>query len=609
MKISVQSIKYTYLKLKMVLHPFLKMCVRFIFGIDVFICLLALALFIYQFGFNVPEHQMLFAKSVYYLTFLFLVVRQTISIIQSLINRKQPTRNKLKEFLYYSIVLLVFLAHWVFPESWMSDVIFRTLSHEYILYVLAAIHVIVTLSQSVISWLNTYLNPYWLFVGSFLFLIFAGAGLLMLPNATHEPITFFQSLFTSVSAVCVTGLVVVDTATTFSPVGKAILLFLIQAGGIGIMTFTSFFGFYSQARHSVQSQLTIRNMLNDEEGFGQLLNSLRNVVFVTFLVEIIGAVFLLLSKDIYTWKTVAESFFHSVSAFCNAGFSIYSNGFMNEAIHNNIGYLFSASLLILIGGLGFPIIFNLINWLKYRLAILFRRVFRKQQTFKHIPRILNTNSVIVLITSAALLVFGTVFFYISEYNNALAALTQLEKISTAFFMAVTPRTAGFNSFDMSSLFPVSLLFMIPLMWIGASPMSTGGGIKTTTFGIALINVWNTIRGREKNEVRYRQISPSTVNRAFVIIFVSIVLLMICVLLMRIFEPHVAIEHIVFECVSALSTVGLSVDLTPTLTPQSHALLIVLMFTGRIGFITLLSCFIKPKTFHNYQYPHEVIAIN
>jgi len=602
-------LKSLFLKTKISLLPFFRLLISTFRRVDVAFCVLTLAVLVYQFGFGIPEHQIGYASLIYKLNFLIYVVSLTVWQSRQF-SSIMSSRRFYGGFFYYLLVLITFLAGWVLPKHLLvENPLLNFFDQVWIVYIFVAIHVVFSLSQSFTRSLNQHLNPNWLFVGSFLFLIFAGTGLLMLPKATYLPISFLEALFTSVSAVCVTGLVVVDTASAFTPIGKTIIILLIQAGGIGIMTFTSFLGLFSNTRQSLQNQFIIKNVINNDESISNLFSGLRNIIIVTFFVEFFGALFLYYSAGGDSWTDVFVSVFHSISAFCNAGFSIVPDGLYNSTFSNNYSYLTAVSFLIIIGGLGFPIIFNLFTLLKYMLVNQIRFLFGEQKHYKHIPRILNSNTVIVMYTTIFLLVSGTVLFYFTEFDNVLAPHKGIGKIASAFFLSVTPRTAGFNSFDMTQLYPMTVMWMIFYMWIGASPMSTGGGIKTTTFGIAILNIWNTLRGRDHIEIRYRQIAASTVNRAFVVIFISIVILSMSTMLISWLDPQVPLRSVLFECVSAISTVGLSINVTPTLSHQSQIVLIVLMFVGRIGFLSILSCFIKPRQNLNYQFPHENISIN
>lgn len=600
--------KSLYLRLRLFLQPFLAFLWSSLRVINVLSSLLMVGVVVYGIGFQMESHMMevfpLF--NVAYLLFFF---ELTISVFKNLFSEHKPKQWYLIAA-FYTLLSYISVVWFVLPHSIVESFAFLNAVHNVYVIVGAVILIsVIKLSVVLTQSLTSRLNPTWIFVGSFALLIIFGAGLLYLPRATAHPIRFIDALFTSVSAVCVTGLTTVDVSSTFTLMGKSVIALLIQLGGIGIMTFTSFFGLFFIGKHLTQNKLLIKDLIDPQKGIGQIFKTLWYIIFVTFVVEIIGAYLIFLSIDGHTWSDVGFAVFHSISAFCNAGFSTVSDGLFNESLRFNYQLHLIVAFLIVIGGLGFPIIFNLGKWLLHVVRNLFRRLFGKEKRYLHIPHLLTSSTWIVVTVTAILLLGGTLVFYVTEYDNLLANLSSSGKLITAFFMSVTPRTAGFNTFDMGNMHPMTILWMIVLMWIGASPMSTGGGVKTTTIGIAFLNVWHTLRGRDHIEIRKRRISETTVNRAFIIIFVSLVVLAIGVVCLAWFEPHISLQALLFEAVSAFSTVGLSMNLTPSLSDASHIVLIVLMFVGRVGLISLLSCFIKPKQHLNYQYPSESIPIN
>ncbi len=513
---------------------------------------------------------------------------------------------KLVGFLF---LLLIGVA-WALPQNVVdAHVVLVWLRNVYLLFGIVVVQAIVHLSSVVTQSLHSRFNPQVIFVGSFALLVLMGAGLLMLPRATTEPISFVDALFTSVSAVCVTGLTTLDVATIFTPLGKTIICLLIQIGGLGIMTFTSFFGLFFAGKHLSQNKMFIKDLIDPEKGVSQIFKTLWYIILVTLSVELIGAYGIFVSIGGQSWSDAAFALFHAISAFCNAGFSTVSNGLFNVAYSENYTLHLIISLLIVIGGLGFPIIFNLMRMLLHGLRNLLRSLFGLQKRKLYIPHLITSNTLIVIVLTAVLLVGGTVIFYMTEYYNLMEGRSAWGKFVTSFFMAVSPRTAGFNTFNMTDMMPMSVLWMIVLMWIGGSPMSTAGGVKTTTIGIAFLNIWHTLRGRDHIEIRNRRISDTTVNKAFLIIFMSLLVIGIGVLTLSYLEPTVSLDYLIFEVVSAVGTVGLSMNLTPQLCEASHVVLIVLMFVGRVGLINVLSCFIKPKRYLNYQYPSESIPIN
>ncbi len=455
------------------------------------------------------------------------------------------------------------------------------------------------------------LNPAQLFILSFLTIIFLGALLLMLPNATHSGISFLDALFTSTSAVCVTGLIVVDTATYFTDFGKVIIMGLIQVGGLGILTFASYFSYFFKGGSSFESQLMMSDVNNTKQ-IGEVFNTLKKIILITFLIEFTGALFIYFQLDSALlpsfYERVFFSAFHAISAFCNAGFSTLTNG-MYE-----FGYQFNYSLhLILIGlfvfgGLGFPIIVNVIGYFKYFIRNTFLSISNRTK-LQYKPWVLNINSRITLITTLSLTVIGTLLFFITEYNNSLVEHDGFGKFVTAFFGATTPRTAGFNTIDMTSMNVSTILITILLMFIGASPASTGGGIKTSTFAVATMNFISLAKGKTKIEVFRREIADISVRRAFATISLSLIVIGFGILGMVYFDPYTDLLSIAFECFSAFSTVGLSVGITAGLSAGSKIILIAIMFIGRVSMLTVLIAIIRKVKHVNYRYPSEDITIN
>ncbi|WP_396150974.1 TrkH family potassium uptake protein [Flavobacterium sp.] len=454
---------------------------------------------------------------------------------------------------------------------------------------------------------EVYYNPAIVFVGSFFAIIILGSFLLMLPNATTSGISFTDALFTSTSAVCVTGLIVVDTATVFTTVGQTIIISLIQIGGLGILTFTSFFAFFFRGSSSFKEGLNVRDFIA-QDTLKDVLKTALNVVVFTLGVELIGALFIYSSildnpeiKD-----KIFFSVFHAISAFCNAGFSTLTAGLSESYIQFNYYMQWVVIVMVVFGGLGYNIIFNFYQYIKiYVLEFFDRNRIHKQVS------IMTLNSKIVLYTTGALLVGGFVFLWISEYNNTMNYhQTWFGKITATAFNAVTPRTAGFNTIDFTEFSVPTLLFIIFLMWIGASPASTGGGIKTSTFALATLNIFAIARGKSRIQLLGRRISSESTSRAFAILCISLIVIGFAILALLVFEPKgTDLLSVVFECFSAYSTVGLSLNFTPTLTEPSKYVLIVTMFIGRIGMLNLMIGLLRQINHQFYEYPKENILIN
>lgn len=461
-----------------------------------------------------------------------------------------------------------------------------------------------------INFQRNYLNPAQLFVLSFITIIISGALMLMLPNATYKGISFVDALFTSTSAVCVTGLTVVDTATYFTHFGQVIIMLLIQVGGLGILTFVSYFAYFFKGATSFENHLVIKDMANVEK-IGEVFRVLKNVLLITFIIEIAGALFIYFSLDPNLLPTLYSrvffAAFHSVSAFCNAGFSTLTNNLYEPGYQFNYPLHLTISGLLVLGGLGFPIVSNTLYYLKYRFLNLITPITKKPKIYR--PRIVSLSTKIILFTTFSLILVGTILLYISEFNNTLRPHNGFGKVVTALFAATTPRTAGFNTVNMATLTLPTILITMFLMWVGASPASTGGGIKTSTFAIALMNFTSLAKEKTRMELFRRQIPDSTIRRSYAIIILSILAIGTGIILISAFDGDKGLASIAFESVSAFGTVGLSLGITALLSVNSKIVLILLMFAGRVGMLSVLIALIKKEKYSNYRYPDEEILIN
>ncbi len=455
-------------------------------------------------------------------------------------------------------------------------------------------------------------NPALIFVTSFIATIFIGSLFLMLPNATsNSNITFVDALFTSTSAVCVTGLSVQDTQFFFTRFGQIIIMSLIQIGGLGIMTFATYFNRFFTGRASFDAQFFVAQT-TAVDNFNNAFRTIRNIILITFGTEIIGAMFMFFSTNVSAESDTGEhlffSIFHAVSSFCNAGFSTFSNNYYDVSLRFNYPFLLTSAFLIIFGGLGFPILFNLSKYIWYKIDSNFKKIFLNEPK-RYKTWMMNLDTKVVLSSTSILLIGGTFLFFIFEYNNTLVEhKTLLGKLVTAFFGAVTPRTAGFNSVNISQMLIPTTLLTIFLMWIGASPASTAGGIKNSTLVVAVLNAVSLVRKRPAN-LFGRQIDQSSLHKASAIILLSLFVIGISTFTIMLIEPEKGLLNVGFEVVSAYGTVGLSRGLTPSLTNASKVVLIITMFLGRVTMYTFLMSFFKPKPQVNYQYPTEDLLIN
>ena len=454
---------------------------------------------------------------------------------------------------------------------------------------------------------SIYFNPAILFVGSFAIIALAGTFLLMLPSATTHGITFTDALFTATSATAVTGLIVVDTAKDFTPFGQTIIMILFQLGGLGMLTFTSFFAYFFKSGASFKESLYMKDILGHDK-LNSVMRTVMQIVLFSLILEGIGALL------VYHSLANIESFkdrgffavFHAISAYCNAGFSLASNGLYDTGLRFNYYMQWVIMALIIFGGLGYHIAYNVIQYLKKLTTNLFSK--KKDRLF--ISRVINLNTKIVLYTTLILITAGTIFFLVSEQQtNLLNHHSAFGKFTTAMFSSVTARTAGFNTVDMASYTIPGVLFMMFLMWIGASPASTGGGIKTSTFALATLNIFAIARDKKYIEIGTRRIATEAVQRAFAIISISLAAIGTGILLLLIFNPEFSLIQIAFEVFSAFSTVGLSLGITPHLSEYSKYVIIFVMFFGRIGLLNLMIGLLKSVGKAEYTYPEENILIN
>lgn len=452
---------------------------------------------------------------------------------------------------------------------------------------------------------SLYFNPALLFVSSFALVALTGTFLLMLPSATTEGIGFTNALFTATSAVAVTGLIVVDTATTFTTFGHSIIMVLIQIGGLGMLTFTSFFAYFFKTGSTFGESLYMKDILGNEKINNIMAISMQIVLF-SLVVELIGAglIYLSLNNSNVFGDQIFASLFHAISAYCNAGFSLASKGLMEDGLQFNYFIQWILMGLVVFGGLGYGIAFNFIQFCKKFIINL----FNKNDKF-FISRIITLNTQIVVYTTIILILVGTVFFVISEQQTVLVAHTTFfGKFTTAIFSSITARTAGFNTVDYAMFSVPGLLAMIFLMWIGASPGSTGGGIKTTTFALAILNIGSMARGKENIEIGTRRVPKEAVMKAFSIMVISLLAIGASVLMILIFDPQVTLLQVAFESFSAFSTVGCSMGITAGLSVESKYVLIFLMLFGRVGIMNLLIGILKHRKTSQYTYPKENIII-
>ncbi|MFH1699949.1 MAG: TrkH family potassium uptake protein [Candidatus Zixiibacteriota bacterium] len=426
--------------------------------------------------------------------------------------------------------------------------------------------------------------------------IIIGTILLYLPvSSAGDSISLIDAFFTSTSAVCVTGLTVLDTGSDFSFFGQVVILILIQLGGLGIMTFATSLLMMMGARVSFYDRIGIFEDFGNWTRTGTILAA---IILTTIAIEGLGAAALYtqFSQEFPSDQAIFYSVFHSISAFCNAGFSTFPNSL--ESYHGNLYIIGVFSFLIIIGGLGFIVI-----------GEMFSRLFR----FRNM---LSLHAKLCLSVTGILLFGGTVLFFAIEYNNCFGYMSFIDSLANAFFQSVTCRTAGFNTIPQANLTEVALLITLILMFIGACPGSTGGGIKTTTAAVILLLVYNRFRGHKSIPVFKRSIDNDSIRRALTVILLASLIIIVMFALLMLAEQKPQSHQLsqgwfvdnLFEVVSAFGTVGLSLGISGHSTITGKLILIVLMFIGRVGLLTLAFSLARPVQAGEIVYAGESVMI-
>ena len=508
----------------------------------------------------------------------------------------------------YTFLLAVLSAKVFFPQVIAESLPYLSFFGEPLCaYLLLLLLSVIHLSRQVFSLIQSYIKPSLLFLSSFVCVILIGTGLLMLPNATTAGISFIDALFMATTSVCVTGLATLDVSTAFTEVGQTIILLLVQIGGIGVMTFTSFFALSFMGKSSFSSKMMLKDMLNEEKT-GGLFQVIFNILCVTFFIEGIG-VYLIYQSVAGTLPSGSSqelyyAVFHAVIGFCNAGMSTLSGNMADPLIVHNNGLHLAVIFLVILGGIGFPILFNYLSLLRHQAANGIRLLFRQQTHYIHTPHIINLHTFVVVTATGCLLIGGFLLFLLFEYHNSLQGLPWSEKLTQAFFGAATPRSAGFNATDMTALRPPTLILTWMLMLIGAGPVSTGSGLKVTTVTIALLAIGHVLTGKKELTIHGRSIAPELVLRAFATLMLTLGWLLVVFVGLSCTESGVPLFNLFFEATSALTTAGLSMDVTPTLSTPGKALIILTMLIGRIGVLTFFVGFAPQAKEKHYRYPQE-----
>lgn len=600
---------------KKLIDPYIQKLLKLVNGFTYTMAILFIVGQIFEHGFNISNEEQSIINLIYNLTWLAFIVNSTLNFIFNFLEVKISYR---KIMWLLSLLLYITIIPKFIPEPKVIDSAFHSVweivNSRILIHVLLASLSLLKLSNGAVLMLSKRVSPSAIFSGSFLLFIFIGAGLLMLPRATYEGISFTDALFMSTSATCVTGLATVDVASTFTVMGQLFLMLLIQIGGLGVMTLTSFFAVFFMGNASLYNQVMMCDMVSSKS-LNSLLTTLLYILGFTLIIELGGAALIFINIHDTLGMTIDEeiffSVFHSISAFCNAGFSTVPGNLGNEMLmsNHNIFYLV-ISALVIFGSIGFPILVNFYELIKFKVVqFRDRYIRRRKNTARRDKNLINLNTRIVVIMTIILLSVSTLAVAILEWNSAFAGMPILDKLVQAFFTATCPRTAGFGSVSMTSFTTQTLLIMLILMVIGGGAQSTAGGIKVNVFAVLLANIRAILMGDDNVSVFNRELSRDSIHRSNSTFVIYVIFIMFSIFLLSIFEPDAEILSLIFEAISALSTVGSSLDLTSTLGNDSKFVIIVLMFIGRIGVLTIVTGIIKNHKKGKYKYPSGHIIIN
>ncbi len=551
-----------------------------------------------ELGFYYPDIWAPKIKVINQLLIYYLIIYELVSFIL--------TRSTYQEFISThkpeTIIITLVLIQRIFEKKIISYFQYLNYGADQAVLSFLAITQLFLIFSHIISFLRSRriystkkINPSFMFFLSFAGIITIGSVLLSLPKAQKLDLHFIDVLFTVISATCVTGLATIDIASSFTLTGQIIILALIQIGGLGLITLTTFFAIFLAGQASVNDKLMMKDILS-EDALGRVRQLIGEIAIQTFVIEMLGAFFLFFSfpknSDLKIEQKIFYSIFHSISAFCNAGFSLFSKNLGENFTYNDKPFLSIIMILILLGGIGFNV-----------LSQLQGRFLSKSQTKIK----LSVSTKLSVLTSFGLLVLGMLSYFILEQEYTLSSMRITDELFHSLFYSVTSRTAGFNTLDIGSMGNPMVFFSLLLMWVGASPNSTGGGIKTTTFAVAFLQIIDFVRGKPKLEVFHRTIADVSIFRASSTIVLSLFVIFAAIFSLLMVEKFSFLD-ICYEVVSAYGTVGLSRGITGMLTDSSKLTICVVMFMGRVGVLTTLIALLPKKELSGISYPKEYVIV-
>jgi trk system potassium uptake protein TrkH len=546
--------------------------------------LMVFLVMIYRYGFIHNQENLDMILLVSRLFYLIFILSYCIRLMFAK-DKKHFVNNNVLEAMLLLLIVYDGISYYLLGHPVLEKVLikfhvknYRAIYHFFIQFFLL-LFVVFELIKSLNVIYTSRLKSTTLFIISFIILILGGGVLLTFPgfNNTGQPLNFIDAVFTSASASCVTGLTVVNTATFFNAKGHLVIIMLIQLGGIGILTFAAFFASFIKKGIGIKQNIAMNELLDTENISGSFY-LVKRILIMTFAIEAIGAIGLYMLWGDYPFSSTADkvwhSIFHSISAFCNAGFSTFEYNFETPIISELYMLHIYMGVIIFFGSLGFPVIRDMFSPLKLR------------QRLQEPWRDWALSSKIAIYSSLALIAVGMLAFHLLHVRNLPGEHSNIAYFAMSFFQSVSLRTCGFSSISLEHL-PVTLLLVsIFLMFIGASSVSTGGGIKTSTFVVMMVAVIGSIRGKKTMSLGKRGIAIELIYKAFAVVIFSGLFVLTIITILSFTEPKIEIIRLAYESVSAFGTVGLSTGITSALSDISKVIITITMFVGRVGVVTL-----------------------
>ena len=567
--------------------------------------LAAIIIIILIFGFYLNENQLNNLTILIRITTLTFILQELVRLFIDFtkdIKNKRILERTLAALLLIHLILqenaLDFLAS-IFPAINIVDVTFTYLGITQLIIIISYL-IDFFRDNNIVSRIK--IHPGAITAISFATLILIGSLLLYMPKSTpiNNPISYVDALFTATSAVCVTGLTTVNIANNFTQTGQVIIIMLIQIGGIGVMTLSSFLAAMLLGGISFRMTLMLKDILNDDN-LSEISSALKRISLFTLAFEICGMISLYFSLGgnffEFDSHNLGIAIFHSISAFCNSGFSTFTSNIMDPALQQNYPFLFTLMILIFFGGIGYVACSNMFGYLIY-----------KKNRMNYSLRRLTLSTRLIFIVSFVMVIGGGLIIFATESYSSEHWMGSFDKFFHSFFMVVSSRTAGFSTVYIDKVNHLTCLIMMIMMWIGGSPGSTGGGVKTTTVGVLFLHFINYLKGKDNLHFRHRRIEPQTIQKAQMVLFSTLIVTIFGFIVLVYLEPKKDFLALMFETISAISTTGMSLSLTASLSSAAKYVVITLMYVGRVGVLSFFFAFFVQRDNPAYDYPDERVII-